>query len=665
MNHARRGSFGLGSRRRRPRRVAVGRRKFGPRAGLPSSPQDDPQRHEGHADDHRFLEPDARRIRQEDWQCEPDDVEREVQDDAGEQTQIDVEQSEPDRRNDELDRARKRWLRRIRRVSRAEDDRLDDEGDREKQPALSEAVADERGAGERNRAEQALFPEAGLERVGDCREPWHIGRQHVWMEQRFGRCPPAEDARGDEVESDVVREEHRDEQIAGGGLTQNGGRASRSLRPHAPELRVMAERAARQRFGRHERQRHERREPHQRGGERCNLPGDERRARDRRVVGHPHQRPLVEGRQCLQRADDAAPDRRLPPQHVAAAQHEEEADADAADHIEEHHADERADADGFVGRPHAVVAACERLWNLHEVGDFGEPIARDHEPEAIAAVAEDRRRSLVGQRVIDAAAGTPLLSLLDEGEGRQVDAPSRARVRFRAAPGLAGVEGGARRVFLQRLDESVRMAVRREPDERLVRFTFSEVAHAPGVGGVEPLAQHARELGLASALQLDEGLRLAVECERGRLPEVRGAQPVPRDDRARVGERALARHRDVERDDRERLREIVNGRCRGGEGNQPKQDPEGRAFHRVLLFGRTSFVSGDSTWIRGKGSVPSRFSATGQRPHHDATMTTMADALFGLAHREHRAIVVIVTRPFGACDIETEACSRPAQRTNE
>ena len=236
----------------------------------------------------------------------------------GSRPEVEVEQPEPDRREDELDRPRIRRLRRIRRVAGAEDDGLDDEGDHDEQPALAEPIADERGAGERHGAEQALFPEAGLERVGDRRQPRHVGREHVRMEQRFGRRPPAEDACRDEVEHDVVGEEQRHEQIAGGRLTEDGGRAARPLRPDAPELRMMAERAARQRFGRHERQRHERREADQRGGERRDLSGDERRARHRRVVGHPHQRPLVERGERLQRADDEAPDRRLPPQHVAA-----------------------------------------------------------------------------------------------------------------------------------------------------------------------------------------------------------------------------------------------------------------------------------------------------------------------------------------------------------
>ena len=117
-----------------------------------------------------------------------------------------------------------------------------------------------------------------------------------------------------------------------------------------------------------------------------------------------------------------------------------------------------------------------------------------------------------------------------------------------------------------------------------LRFAFPEVADAPRVGGVEPLAQHARERVLAAALELDERLRLAVERERRRLAKVGRPQPVARDDRARVVERALARHRDVERDDREGLREIVDGRGGGGEGDQPEQNPEGRALHRVLLL---------------------------------------------------------------------------------
>ena len=44
-------------------------------------------------------------------QREPDDVEREVQDDAGQQAEVEVEQPEADRREDQLDRPREGRLR--------------------------------------------------------------------------------------------------------------------------------------------------------------------------------------------------------------------------------------------------------------------------------------------------------------------------------------------------------------------------------------------------------------------------------------------------------------------------------------------------------------------------------------------------------------------------
>ena len=76
-----------------------------------AAPQHDPQRHQRQHDDHQLLEPDAGRLGEEDRQREPDDVEREVQDDPGQQPEVEVEQAEPDRRNDQLDRPRVRRLR--------------------------------------------------------------------------------------------------------------------------------------------------------------------------------------------------------------------------------------------------------------------------------------------------------------------------------------------------------------------------------------------------------------------------------------------------------------------------------------------------------------------------------------------------------------------------
>ena len=66
---------------------------------------------------------------EEDRQREPDDVEGKVQDDAGEQAEVEVEQPEADRRDDQLDGPGEGGLRWIRRVPCAKDDGLDDEGD--------------------------------------------------------------------------------------------------------------------------------------------------------------------------------------------------------------------------------------------------------------------------------------------------------------------------------------------------------------------------------------------------------------------------------------------------------------------------------------------------------------------------------------------------------
>ena len=273
----------------------------------------------------------------------------------------------------------------------------------------------------------------------------------------------------------------------------------------------------------------------------------------------------------------------MPPQDVAGAQHEEETDADAADHVEEDHPDGRANPDRAVGRAHALVSARERLGDLHEARDFRQPVAGQHQPEAIPALAEDWRRSLVGQRVIDASARPSLLSLLRETERREVHVPARLCVGFGTSARVGSLERGPGRVLVELFDESVGPAVGGETNESFVGFSLSEVPYSPGVSAVQPLAEHVGEGGLASALELDEGLRLAVERERGRLPIVRRAQTVARGHRGRIGQRALARHRDVERHDRERPREVVIRRRGGGERDQGKQNPESWALHGVLL----------------------------------------------------------------------------------
>ena len=228
------------------------------RPDLHAPPQHDPERHQRHRHDHQLLEPDARRAGQKDRQREPDHVEGEVQDDAGQESEVDVEEAESDRRDDELDGPRKRRLVRIRRVPGAKNDRLHDEADDEEEPALAESVADERGAGQRHGAEQRFFPEARLHRVGDRRQPRRVGREDVGMQQRLRRRPPSERPASS---SDRARRRRRRRRRRAGTrrpfVPASAVELPGTFRPDAPELRMRAERAARQRFGGHERQREE------------------------------------------------------------------------------------------------------------------------------------------------------------------------------------------------------------------------------------------------------------------------------------------------------------------------------------------------------------------------------------------------------------------------
>ena len=52
---------------------------------------------------------------------------------------------------------------------------------------------------------------------------------------------------------------------------------------------------------------------------------------------------------------------------------------------------------------------------------------------------------------------------------------------------------------------------------------------------------------------------------------------------ARVGQRALAIHRDVERDDGERLGKVADADDSGGNGEDSESDPERGSFHTGLL----------------------------------------------------------------------------------
>ena len=203
----------------------------------------------------------------------------------------------------------------------------------------------------------------------------------------------------------------------------------------------------------------------------------------------------------------------MAPQHPAAPQHHEQADADAADAVEEGQRDDRPDADGLVGRAHARVAPAEGFRNLDEGRDLRQPVARHDKAQAIAALVQRRRATLVREGMVDPSAQPTLLPLLDGREEVEIHVPARGRLAFGETACVAGVQCRPGRVFLQPLHEAVRVAVRRETNRRLVGFTLLELADAPGVCRIEAVAQHAREDILAAAFELDERLRLFVAGE--------------------------------------------------------------------------------------------------------------------------------------------------------
>src|SRR6185436_12945985 len=100
-----------------------------------------------------------------------------------------------------------------------------------------------------------------------------------------------------------------------------------------------------------------------------------------------------------------------------------------------------------------------------------------------------RRRAFVGERVIDAATGTPLLPLLDERIRSKIRAPLRGRFRFRSGAGLGGGQRGSGRILVEPLGEPERLAVGSEANLRLVGLSLAKLTHAPRVGRVQPLAQ--------------------------------------------------------------------------------------------------------------------------------------------------------------------------------
>ena len=149
-------------RRRAPGGVPQRRRRLDPGpAAIPGAERHPERRQEDQPED-ALIHPRARRRRHEQRDAEQHRVEREVHDDGRQQTEPQVQQAEEGRRDDQLDDPRVGRLRGIRGVAGPEDENLQDERPRDPGPATAEPVSDERGAGQRDRPEQALLPESRL-----------------------------------------------------------------------------------------------------------------------------------------------------------------------------------------------------------------------------------------------------------------------------------------------------------------------------------------------------------------------------------------------------------------------------------------------------------------------------------------------------------------------
>ncbi len=473
--------------RRRPCAVDERRRELAPRARARPAPQDHGERHQA-GDDHRgALQPCPGRVDEVERYREQREVEQRVQHDRR-QEPVAQEDRRPDhRRHDELDQARVRREAGVIGMRGAEDHRLQHERDGDSQRAAAEMRADQRPQRERNRAKDALLPESGLQRNRDRHQRGHGGRQDVGIGQHLGGLPPAQPAIARVVERGDERELQRDEEVTAHRAPQHRARRAGFLRPEPPELRVLRKRAPREALGGHE---HERVAQSARDQNRERLPGlaqPEDRRRLRGVETEPRRRRRRQRRRRHQSADDEPRrQRRADDEPVLARepQHAEDASAQTVEEPRGHGGDA---GDHVVRAAQLAEPALERLGHVDVRRDSGELVAGDRKAQPDARLAEPFR-TLVDERVVDAAGRSRLLRLLEDRVGREVDLPlergallgQRARSRRieRLGRGVAHVG------FRQPAGESVRRAVGPEADRDFLDLARLEDAHVPPVGRV-------------------------------------------------------------------------------------------------------------------------------------------------------------------------------------
>ena len=136
-----------------------------------------------------------------------------------------------------------------------------------------------------------------------------------------------------------------------------------------------------------------------------------------------------------------------------------------------------------------------------------------------------------------------------------------------------------------------------------MRAAFLEVTNFPRIGQEHAITQHPRERLFAASLQFDEGLRRVVQTERRRVSKVGRTPLIASGNRPRVAQRLLAIHLDVESDDREGLREVVDRRCGGCQGDDREENPEGGSLHAP---DSTALKSTRQLFINTRGAPPPR-----------------------------------------------------------
>ena len=465
-----------------------------------------------------------------------------------------------ERRNRELDHPRVGRLLGVVRVARGENEGLEHHGAHDPEAPLPEARAEERRAGDGDRAKRALLPERGEERGGHRQDPRLRGCEKVGLDDGFGRRPPSVEPRGAEVEEDDVAELERGKEVGACGPAERGSRRGHLGRPEPPLLQVVREGAPVERLGGQIDEGEQRGADHGGRGRDSQLPCQEGPDRDRGVVLHPAERERIGHPQAEEDRGERAPGERRPPDDPASFREKRGADA-AADQEEEDDEDGlRAEGDRLVRRPHLGEALRERLGHVDEMGESGGPVAGDPDPQPEPAVRHLRVRALEDEGVVETPTRLRLPGGLEELEGAEVHAPlrrlgpsDRQRLAFGRVP-APGV------VLPEPQIEPVRLARRREPDTALLDRPLGEAPDRPDVGVVDPLLGEPHE-GIPSAgLELDVGLHLGVglaECRgrpgTGRVPTVAEGEGL------RFADRGLAVHHEIEGDDRKGSRKEPSG----------------------------------------------------------------------------------------------------------